>query len=133
MCLVSRDEEHRAGREPCDSFGLRLSARKGSASCDGLSPRGGWLDQHRTDVDSSSFSVQRRYGGLSRVGASIPSPPFGSQFEWSEAVSRAYEQTCSELAELDTAGYGRSPGNLEIALRSFMATYDRWPPGRDSQ
>jgi Apea-like HEPN len=82
-------------------------------------------------VRASRFNVGM--GGLSRVGASIPSPPFGIQFEWSEAVSRAYKQTCSELAGLDTAGYGRSPGNLQIALGSFMATYDRWPPGRDSQ
>ena len=32
------------------------------------------------------------------------------------------------LAKLKKDGYGRSPGNLAIALRAFGAIYDRWPP-----
>lgn len=70
-------------------------------------------------------------GGLSQIGASIPT--MGSEYVWSEAVHAAYPQIYAELKKLEKTGYGTSPGNLDIALRSFMGTYDRWPNSWDSQ
>jgi len=37
------------------------------------------------------------------------------------------------LRHLEEHGYGTSPGNLDLALRSYMATYDRWPSSGDSR
>jgi Apea-like HEPN len=70
-------------------------------------------------------------GGLSHVGASIPTT--GSSYQWSAAIGTAYPQIYAELKQLEKIGYGASPGNLDIALRSFMGTYDRWPNSWDSQ
>jgi len=70
-------------------------------------------------------------GGLSQIGASIPTT--GSQYVWSAAVGEAYLQIYAELEQLQRTGYGASPGNLDIAVRSFMGTYDRWPNLQDSQ
>jgi hypothetical protein len=70
-------------------------------------------------------------GGLSQIGASVPTT--GSDYVWSDAVQAAYSQIYAELKKLEKTGYGASPGNLAIALRSFMGTYDRWPTLQDSQ
>jgi hypothetical protein len=48
-------------------------------------------------------------------------------------VQAAYSQIYAELKTLEKTGYGASPGNLAIALRSFMGTYDRWPTLQDTQ
>jgi hypothetical protein len=34
---------------------------------------------------------------------------------------------------LDEHGYGRGPGNFDLALRSFTSSYDRFPANRESQ
>jgi hypothetical protein len=34
---------------------------------------------------------------------------------------------------LEEQGYGRGPGNLDLALRSFISSYDRFPARPDSQ
>jgi hypothetical protein len=69
--------------------------------------------------------------GLHQFGVSIPGT--GSQYVWSGKAGKLFPQICRELAQLEQEGYGRSPGSLAVALRAFMATYDRWPPGPDSQ
>jgi hypothetical protein len=69
--------------------------------------------------------------GLLGIGASIPAS--GGPYAWTEKVSQAYTSAYSDLLQLEKDGYGKSPGNLEVALRAFMATYDRWPLFRDSQ
>jgi hypothetical protein len=70
-------------------------------------------------------------GGLSQIGASVPTT--GSDYVWSDTVQAAYPEIYAELKKLERTGYGASPGNLAIALRSFMGTYDRWPNSWDSQ
>jgi hypothetical protein len=70
-------------------------------------------------------------GGLTSTGISIPM--YGSRYTWTEEVGRLYPSIYDALARLETEGYSKSPGNLAVALRSFMATYDRWPAFRDSQ
>ena len=88
----------------------------------GLSPM--WI------VRSARFNVGM--GGTTRIGAAIPGAA-GSQYVWSADIGSAYPSVYSELAKLEHDGYGRSPGNLDLALRSFMATYDSWPPFPDSK
>jgi len=70
-------------------------------------------------------------GGLQQVGVSIPAA--GSPYVWSDNAGKLFPQIYRELAKLEQEGYGRSRGNLAVALRAFMATYDRWPLGQDSQ
>ena len=70
-------------------------------------------------------------GGLIQIGISIPS--IGPQYVWSEAIAADFPRIYRELAELEKKGYGASPGNLDVALRAFMASYDRWPSHPDSQ
>src|SRR6266487_264752 len=93
-------------------------------------------------ADGGSVSIGRMWvvrtarfnfgiGGLQSVGVSIPG--IGSQYVWSDKAARLFPQIYSELAQLEQEGYGRSPGNLAVALRAFMATYDRWPLLGDSQ
>jgi hypothetical protein len=65
-------------------------------------------------------------GGVTSVGTSIPM--IGGQYRWTATVDHSFRATYSDLARLDeNKWYGRSPGNLEIAIRAFMATYDSWP------
>ena len=70
-------------------------------------------------------------GGLTQVGVSIPAT--GSQYIWSDTVAAAYPRIYRELAQLEKTGYTAAPGNLAIALRVFMSTYDHWPSTQDSQ
>jgi hypothetical protein len=80
-------------------------------------------------VRAARFNVG--IGGLFRYGVSIPS--IGPRYVWSDRVGRAFPRIYRQLAQLERDGYGKSPGNLAIALRAFMATYDRWPLEQDSQ
>jgi hypothetical protein len=70
-------------------------------------------------------------GGLSSTGISIPMS--GSPYHWSDEVQSSYPTLYDELVHLEKEGYGRSPGNLEIALRSFVSSYDRWLAFPDSR
>jgi len=72
-------------------------------------------------------------GGLTRVGASIPT--IGrTEYIWTAVVDQAYQPIYHALAQLDqNKWYNRSPGNLEIAIRAFMTTYDSWPSSPDWQ
>src|SRR5262249_48301661 len=74
-------------------------------------------------VRAARFNVG--LGGVHSVGAAIPAS--GSQFVWTEAVKQVYLSIYGALKRLEEEGYGRSPGNLAVALRAFMATYDRYP------
>lgn len=75
--------------------------------------------------------VEVGLGGLTSNGVSIPT--IGSSYELVEAIVRELPPMVSALDDLAQRGYGNSPGNLDLALRSYMATYDRWPPGGDSR
>jgi hypothetical protein len=70
-------------------------------------------------------------GGLWSTGISIPL--YGLQYQWTDEVERSYPALYDALAHLQKNGYGKSPGNLEIALRSFISSYDRWPAFPDSK
>jgi hypothetical protein len=70
-------------------------------------------------------------GGLSSTGTSIPM--YGSPYLWSDEVQHSYPALYDALTRLQKEGHGKSPGNLQIALRSFTSSYDRWPALPDSR
>lgn len=80
-------------------------------------------------VRAARFNVG--LGGLLSTGVSIPA--YGSQYGWTEAARQAFPSIYQALKTLESGGYGGSPGNLAVALRAFMATYDRYPALADSQ
>jgi hypothetical protein len=71
-------------------------------------------------------------GWLHGIGFSIPAVP-GSQYVLADVVVGAFPDLYDRLQTLASTGYRRVPGNFDLALRAFMATYDRWPPGADSR
>jgi hypothetical protein len=70
-------------------------------------------------------------GGVMSVGVSIPSPR--TPYLWAEGIGNNYASLYGELAKLEKVGYDRAPGNLNLALRGFMSSYDRWPVLPDSK
>ena len=80
-------------------------------------------------VRSARFNVGP--GSFSKSGISIPA--MGSEYVWTEDVNSLCRSLYSQLEQLEEDGYDKSPGNLALALRSFMASYDRWPRGQEGQ
>jgi hypothetical protein len=80
-------------------------------------------------VRAARFNVG--IAGITQIGASIPT--LGSEYVWNEQVGRLYPSLFHSLARLEKVGYRESPGNLDLALRSFMSTYERWPSQPDSK
>ncbi len=78
---------------------------------------------------SARFNVG--FSGTTSSGSAVPK--YGATFAWTDEVQRLYGPLYDSLVRLEKDGYGRSPGNLAIALRSFAAAYDRWPTFSDSQ
>lgn len=70
-------------------------------------------------------------GGISSTGPTVQT--MGSSYTWASAQGAAYDSTYAALARLEKIGYGKAPGNLDLALRSFMATYDRYPTAIDTK
>ena len=70
-------------------------------------------------------------GGVSQSGFSIPT--MGTDYIWTKDIGCAQSVVYQELAQLEKDGYGKAPGNLEVALRVFMSSYDRWPSRSDTQ
>ena len=64
-------------------------------------------------------------GGITSTGATIDN--MGMQYSWDAAQHSNYAAAYTALAHLEKAGYGKAPGNLDLALRAFMSTYDRYP------
>jgi hypothetical protein len=80
-------------------------------------------------VRAAAFNVG--LGGLSGVG--FTAQTLGTEYRWSESLRTRFESTYAALARLESGGYGKAPGNLDLALRAFMSTYDRWPTAGDSR
>jgi Apea-like HEPN len=89
------------------------------------------------DVGLSPVFVQRiaRFnvgiGGIHSFGGSIDT--IGSPFTWLPEHRPAYDTTYSSLARLEKSGYGKAPGNLDLALRALMSSYDRYPTSADTK
>src|SRR5205823_2605732 len=57
----------------------------------------------------------------------------GSQYVLTRAIAREVRSLQPAIRHLGEHGYGRGPGNLDLALRSFISSYDRFPASQDSQ
>lgn len=68
-------------------------------------------------------------GGIHSTGATVDT--IGSPYTWSSERRSDYDATYAALAHLETIGYRRAPGNLDLALRAFMSSYDRFPSAAD--
>lgn len=89
------------------------------------------------DVGMSVAFIQRiaRFnvgiGGVLSTGATINT--IGNQYIWPSAQTSLYNSTYAALERLERIGYGKAPGNLDLALRAFMSTYDRFPTAMDTK
>ena len=70
-------------------------------------------------------------GGLQSSGCTLHA--IGNPFAWRPERRVPYISTYSALARLENVGYGKAGGNLDLALRAFMSTYDRFPAAKDMQ
>lgn len=80
---------------------------------------------------SGKFNVGRG-GGVGRSGSQIPTVG-GSAFVLTRRIVSTARTLQANVAHLEQHGYGGAPGNLDLALRAFESTYDRYPRRRDSQ
>lgn len=89
------------------------------------------------DVGISTTFVQRvtRFnvgiGGIHSTGSTIDT--IGHSYAWRPDQRPLYDVTYTALAHLEKIGYGKAPGNLDLALRAFMSTFDRFPTALDSK
>src|SRR5438477_458804 len=89
------------------------------------------------DVGISAIFVQRvaRFnvgiGGIHSTGSTLDN--IGNSYTWSRERRLVYDLTYSALARLEKIGYAKAPGNLDLALRAFMSTYDRFPTAMDTK
>jgi hypothetical protein len=67
------------------------------------------------------FNVGLGFGHI--IGYSVP--VLGSNYRLTDSIAAAVPDVYEALRYLENHGYGGAPGNLDLALRSFMATYDR--------
>jgi len=70
-------------------------------------------------------------GGVTSTGTTVHT--LGAPYTWSSAQRFLYDSMYTALAHLEKIGYRRSPGNLDLALRAFMSTYDRFPTAMDTK
>jgi hypothetical protein len=66
-------------------------------------------------------------GGLTQSGFSMITR--GTRFVWTDNLKDQYSTVYGQLVQLEKQGYGRAPGNLDVALRVF----DRLPVAQDAQ
>jgi hypothetical protein len=112
-----------------------------------LDNAGGWLRCARAigamrliasgDVGISATFVQRvaRFnvgiGAIHSTGSTVDT--IGSPYTWRPERRLLYDGTYTALAHLEKIGYGKAPGNLDLALRAFMSTFDRFPTAMDTK
>ena len=112
-----------------------------------LDDGGGWLRCARAigamrltapgDVGISAVYLQRvaRFnvgiGGIHSSGTTLDT--VGRQFAWSPEHRTPYAAAYAALARLEKTGYRKAPGNLDLALRAFMSTFDRFPNAMDTK
>ncbi len=126
--------EHSFAKEPnnlalTDGYSVSVKAMRTLwslrlASAGSISFSRMWLSR------SARFNVG--IGGISSTGFSVPAW-FGEQYKWTESTSTKFKEIYNNLTLVQINNwYNRAPGNLEIALRTFMRSYDL-PGQMDSQ
>jgi hypothetical protein len=81
-------------------------------------------------IRAARFNVG--FGGLHRSGFSIPAIG-GQWYLWTEDIAQTYPVVYGALSLLESIQYRTAPVNLDVALRAFSGTYDRYPLYPDSQ
>lgn len=88
------------------------------------------------DVGMSVAFVQRiaRFNdGLGGIAQGKTISTMGSLYTWLPAKIQLYKSTYRAMDKLEITGYDKAPGNLDLALRAFMSTYDRFPAAMDTK
>lgn len=70
-------------------------------------------------------------GGIYSTGTMVNT--FGSPYAWCSERLLRYDETYTALAHLEKIGYAKAPENLDLALRAFMSTFDRFPTAMDTK
>lgn len=70
-------------------------------------------------------------GGILFSGATLDT--VGRQYAWRPEHRTPYAAVYTALARLEKTGYSKAPGNLDLALRAFMSTFDRFPSAMDTK
>jgi Apea-like HEPN len=89
------------------------------------------------DVGISAVYFQRvaRFnvgiGGIHSSGTTLDT--VGRQYVWHPEHRTPYAGAYTALARLEKTGYSKAPGNLDLALRAFMSTFDRFPNAMDTK
>ena len=112
-----------------DATGITAAQR--AITCLRLSGRGHVMMGPMWFTRASRFDVGIGPGGL-WGGWTLPSIG-GSQYALTQATARQIRSLQPAIRYLGEHGYGRGPGNLDLALRSFISSYDRFPANQDSQ
>ena len=81
-------------------------------------------------IRAARFNVG--FSGLHRSGFSIPAIG-GDHYLWTEGIAQTYSVVYSALSQLEHNQYRNAPVTLDVALRAFGGTYDRYPLYPDSQ
>jgi hypothetical protein len=89
------------------------------------------------DVGISAVYLQRvaRFnvgiGGIHSSGTTLDN--VGRQYSWRPEHYTPYAAAYAALARLEKLGYSKAPGNLDLALRAYMSTFDRFPNATDTK
>jgi hypothetical protein len=126
--------EHRIPKNPenlilMDSYQLELKAFRALQALR-LSGPGSVSIGFLWPIRAARFNVG--LGGLTRSGFSIPAIG-GDRYLWTEGIAQTYPVVYSALSQLERNEYRNAPVTLDVALRAFGGTYDRYPLYRDSQ
>jgi hypothetical protein len=126
--------EHRMSKNPenfilMDSYQLEIKALRALRALR-LSGPGSVSIGFIWPIRAARFNVG--FGGLHRSGFSIPAIG-GGWYVWTEDIARTYPVIYGALSQLESSQYRTAPVNLDVALRAFGGTYDRYPLYPDSQ
>jgi hypothetical protein len=126
--------EHRVPKNPenlilMDSYQLEIKAFRALQALR-LSGPGSVSIGFLWPIRAARFNVG--FGGLQRSGFSIPAIG-GDSYLWTETIAQTYPVVYGALSQLERNQYRNAPVTLDVALRAFGGTYDRYPLYRDSQ
>jgi len=82
-------------------------------------------------IRPAKFNVGSGYGAL-RGGSTLPSAAT-SEYLLTKTALREARSLQADVQYLDNHGYANAVGNLDVALQSFLLTYERIPGGADFQ
>lgn len=112
-----------------DATGITAAQR--AMTCLRLASRGGVMMGSMWFTRSGKFNFGTGAGAF-RGGWTLPVIG-GSQYLLTRAVAREVRSLQPTLRYLEEHSFGKGPGNLDLALRSFNSSYDRFPARPDSQ